>query len=489
MKTKNLNFRRMTDERNGKLNQSEEAAALSTWLVVNHLHQSPMKILGNHLLPVFIFLIVQAGLLSSWQQLSFLLSECGDNTDRSSGAPTLQSPHSLPRRTNSPSRNSSSSIDRTVYTKDGEEQFLNGVVIRAFPSWPENLPLPCGRAHPKMWWHPLQTRAPAKKGYLFVKEMKTGSSTVAGIVLRIARNVAKRENKNFTCLSRFDHSAARDMGYYERDTEKSFLFTVIRNPQTRLASQFFHFFVSRRKMEPNDKNFQGSFKEMPYMQDYYLRDLALIPSGEKEKNTFIHRYSPSRIGRVDPEALKTLRLGLANGIMRGYDFIGITERMDESLVVMMMLLRLKISDILYIKAKSSGGFDDGAFNNTCTYIVPAFTSPGMKSYFQSDHYGHRSLGDWILYRAANKSLDMTIDQLGPSKVEEHLKQFRAAQKVANEKCASGIRYPCSASGVRQPYRTHFSEHTDCLWLDSACGYKCLDALEPEIESMLEQGEY
>lgn len=448
-----------------------------------------MKLLGNNVLPVFVFLIVQAGLLSSWQQLSFLLGECGGDTVQNDGAPALQSLHSLTRQTSLPLRNSSSIIERAVYTIDGGEEFLNGVVIRAFPSWPEDLPLPCGHAHPKMWWHPLETRAPAKKGYLFVKEMKTGSSTVSGIALRIARNVAKRENKNFTCLSRFDHTPAKDMGYYERNKEKSFLFTVIRNPQTRLASQFFHFFVSRQKMEPNDKNFLSFFKEMPYMQDYYLRDLALVPAGDDKKKKFIHRYSPTRIEQVDPGALETLRLGLANGIMRGYDFIGITERMDESLVVMMMLLRLKVTDILYIKAKSSGGFDDGAFNNTCTFIVPAFTSPGMKSYFQSDHYGQRSKGDWILYRAANKSLDMTIDQLGPAKVEEHLRQFRAAQKVANEKCASGIRYPCSASGVRQPYRTHYSEHTDCLWLDSACGYKCLDALEPEIDAMIEQGAY
>jgi len=452
-----------------------------------------MNLLGNNLVVLFFFLIIQVGFLSSWQHISGLLSACGgeikafDDTD---APPAPRSEQSQPRQSSLPLSNSSFVLNAEVYTTKGGEQFLNGAVIRAFREWPEHLPLPCPPSNPMRWWHPTETRAPSKKGLLFVKEMKTGSSTVSGIVLRIARNVAKRtNNKNFMCLSRFDHSAARDMGYHERDPRESFLFTVIRNPQKRLTSQFFHFFVSRQKMEPNDNNFQAFFRKMPYMQDYYLRDLSLIPAEQKVRRKFIHRYSPYNLAQEDPENLKNLRLGLANGIMRGYDFIGITERMDESLVVMMMLLRLKISDMLYIKAKSSGGFDDGAFNNTCTYIVPSFLSPGMKSYFKSDHYAERSLGDWILYRAANKSLDMTIDQLGPAKVEERLKQFRAAQKVASDKCSLGIRYPCSVGGVRQPYRTHFSEHTDCLWLDSACGYECLDSLEPEIEEMIEQGRY
>jgi hypothetical protein len=68
---------------------------------------------------------------------------------------------------------------------------------------------------------------------------------------------------------------------------------------------------------------------------------------------------------------------VANEIMRQYDFIAVTERMDESLVAMSMLLHLPLADILYLKAKSSGGFDDGG-HGFCVVIQKSFVSDGMK---------------------------------------------------------------------------------------------------------------
>jgi hypothetical protein len=42
--------------------------------------------------------------------------------------------------------------------------------------------------------------------------------------------------------------------------------------------------------------------------------------------------------------------------MEDYDFIGMVERMDESLVIMKMLLQLDMNDILYLSAKHGGGY-------------------------------------------------------------------------------------------------------------------------------------
>ncbi len=91
----------------------------------------------------------------------------------------------------------------------------------------------------------------------------------------------------------------------------------------------------------------------------------------------------------------------------------------------------------------------------------------------------------MLYRAAEKSLDMTIDRLGRRQFNRRLLQFQAAQQLVNAKCAQGLRYPCSASGVRASYLKHSDPATDCLWLDSGCGYECIDGMEEEIESMIE----
>ena len=46
-------------------------------------------------------------------------------------------------------------------------------------------------------------------------------------------------------------------------------------------------------------------------------------------------------------------------ILDNYDFIGVTDRFDESLVVLQLLLGLETSDILYLSSKKSGNYDDG----------------------------------------------------------------------------------------------------------------------------------
>ena len=62
-------------------------------------------------------------------------------------------------------------------------------------------------------------------------------------------------------------------------------------------------------------------------------------------------------------------------ILEEYDFIGISEWLHESLVVLEMILNLTISDILYAKsAKVAGGFDDGMYANTCFFIQPIVMS-------------------------------------------------------------------------------------------------------------------
>mmetsp|Transcript_20744 Transcript_20744/g.31400 ORF Transcript_20744/g.31400 Transcript_20744/m.31400 type:complete len:434 (+) Transcript_20744:112-1413(+) len=420
----------------------------------------------------FVLLLTQIGLLTVLRHSSVIFESCKTTTD-TFDRPTFNNKS----RNNMFIKKKFRNLTQEIFDSESDAH-LDGVILRAFPRWPDNISIPCSQVESKKWWSPKVMRSPTKRGYLFVKEMKTGSSTVGGVVLRIARNVARRMGNKDMCNVRIDHTNARALNYADRIRNESFLFTMIRNPEKRVTSQFFHFLVSRKKQEPSDVNFQSFLNNSKYLFDYYLRDLALVPSKSSTIKNKIHFYEPQKI---TSESLKTLRLGLANNIMHGYDFIGITERMDESLVAMKMILRLKISDILYVKAKSSGSFDDGAFNHTCAYIVPSFVSPGMKAFFQSPFYLHQTQGDWMLYRAANKSLDLTIDQLGRPVFEKELKIFVQAQKLVKARCEKNIRWPCSSGGVRAPYRAHVSNATDCLWLDSGCGAECLDTLESEID--------
>lgn len=232
------------------------------------------------------------------------------------------------------------------------------------------------------------------------------------------------------------------------------------NPLSLSLSSFVkHFEVSRAKKEPHDRNFM-KYISTPLFNNYYIRDLGFTPAP-------IKKDADPGISTTDQKAV----MDRAKSILQGYDFVGITERMDESLVVFQMLLGLDTVDILYLKAKGHGRFDDGGYNQTCVYVQPAYVSPGMKAYFDSDKWKSRISGDTALYQAANASLDRTIEEvLGRDDFEVELYKYRKARELAQEKCQDTVVWPCDAGG-KMNKRT-----PGCLWHDSACGFMCLDSV-------------
>jgi Galactose-3-O-sulfotransferase len=337
-----------------------------------------------------------------------------------------------------------------------------GIVARPFSSWPIDAPLPCYRAHDQ-WMDMSVQFSPARKGLFYLKPYKTGSSTTSGVHLRMARNIAQRRTgaSSFDiCDIRFDHGPDPTPGYTlfrDRLPEQSFLWTVLRDPTQRAVSHFFHFMVSRKKLEPTDRNFKSFLRDKAFpIQDYYFHALYT----KEVYNRNLHKPT-----------------SVANHILRTYNFIGITERMDESFVALMMLLRLKIADILYISAKTKGGYDDAGNKQpqACTYIWPSFVSPGMKEFFDSKEWREIVRHDRLLYEAVNRSLDLTIDQLGREKFGEQLRIFQEAQKISKERCLPNTTFPCDASGI-----FHRENTTDCLWKDSGCGTTCLDQIATEL---------
>ena len=411
-----------------------------------------------------LFFLFQGALFWTWRANSDIASTlCKRGFERQG----FESPRVIPSK--GTVKSEPMPFNRTRIDVEVDALHLGSIRPRIWDTWPLHRKLPCPPVE-KRWWHHIVQRAPTKRGLLFVKEMKTGSSSVGGIVIRIARNLPKRYGYDFDqCSTRFDHCPARTMKYKQRIRPESFLFTFVREPSTRFISQFFHFMVSRQKFEPSDYNIQAYFVKNPYLHDYYLNDLSLSS------------YLPKNLSSYEKLAY---RLRAANAIVHDYDFIGVTERMDESLVVLQLLLHLPTSDIMHLNAKSNGGFDDGAFNSTCVYIVPSYTSPNMKTWLEnSSVWKDKIRGDEMLYNAAYQSLDLTIDSLGRKLFEEKLQKFRRAQKLAQEKCSFNLTLPCSPEGVRAKVLDVNKFVSDCLWLDSGCGYKCLDEISDEVDNM------
>jgi len=333
---------------------------------------------------------------------------------------------------------------------------FSGIVAQAFEPWPYELP--CFEPQ-ENWLTPKvqRNKTGAEMGFHFMKPQKTGSSTTSGINLRIARNVAQRLNKSYEfCRARFDHGPsgfpAADL-FANRDPERSFLWSVIREPTKRIISQFFHFEVSRGKKEPSDENFRNFILNSTssfYFRDYYYKTL----------------YTQSHFDRKKEDPIQ-----IGNEILSEYDFLGITERMDESAVVLMMLLNLKLSDVLYLSSKSSGGFDD-----LCKYVWPSFVTPAMQEFFESDVWQDRVQYDSAIYQAVNASLDLTIDKLGRKTFETLLAKFKHARAEVQNRCLPITVFPCDFSSGRQ----HMRHKTDCVWNDSGCGMECLDVIAAEL---------
>jgi hypothetical protein len=109
--------------------------------------------------------------------------------------------------------------------------------------WEEH-PFPC---HPGE--NDLHNNQPTRTGFLYTKPLKSASSTLAGIAIQAARNVARRQNNTNAppCLVRWDHAtpSAKKMQYDKRDESASYLWTFVREPTKRAISQYFFDEVSR----------------------------------------------------------------------------------------------------------------------------------------------------------------------------------------------------------------------------------------------------
>jgi hypothetical protein len=347
--------------------------------------------------------------------------------------------------------------------------------FRIWPKWEREFP--CFPS--ELYWKTIKVqRSPADTGILFQREMKTGSSTVAGIILRMAHRYSPNvgdDSVSKPCRLRIDHSSAQIMNYSHRKRSQSFLLSLLRDPTQRAVSHYFHFQVSEDKEDPTDNNFQNFFRSKTQRwSNYYIKDLGMddyqFDDEEFLKESYIHSKS---ISSKNDKIVKK--------ILEAYDFIAITERLDESLVVLKHLLNLEMEDILYMSAKKHGSFTAGAPGGRCIYIIPSFRTEGMNNFFQSRYWQNYIHLDQRLYDAVVESLDRTIDYLGRELIQQDLQLFLRARKSAQELCESHTIYRCDSKGAFVG-----AVNSTCYLWDIGCGYACLNDLtiEPSGEVSL-----
>jgi len=283
---------------------------------------------------------------------------------------------------------------------------------------------PCSEQQLKQEWVPVGRDCLALN-LIYIKVGKTGSSTTAGIMRRIAsrhglfgvtEELDPEHPVNFEPAVAPNHGSAacKVTLNWHGFTKPAILITQIRDPAARALSDFY-FFESRGSLAKPDE---------------VIADLQNNIRGSLE--------------------LDYIRLDDASGVSQtiaNYSFIMITERLPESLVVLKHLLRLEFCDLLFVSSKVSK-------DPTGLSEQP----PEVSSYLASPEFSKRYEPDLLLYAAANRSLDLWIDRIGRKEFQEDLAAFSSLLEQVESQCS------------------HERGKGECYWVDNGCGYQCIDSL-------------
>jgi hypothetical protein len=312
-------------------------------------------------------------------------------------------------------------------------------------------------------------------GLLYIKSSKASSSTLEGVALSIAHNVARRQFHNSSrsnnssndphhyphVCTHYNRHEFADNRHHARRAMPSLLWSFVRDPSQRDLSHYFHFEVGRNGKETTDKKIINSIEyEIKGRQVRTLvRSRGKAPMWPKHE---LHK-DPDEVMRI-----------IQHSIIDWYDFLGVVERMDESLACLTLLWKLPATDVIVLSAKRSGGYDDagggGDNNKTCVKIPNKFITPAVQEYLNTKHILFNA--DILLYHAVNRSLDLTIKSLGHARVAERVQEIRYLQHLAEEHCRKEAYFPCSETGELQLELAA----NNCHVQDAACGYECVDKL-------------
>jgi hypothetical protein len=331
-------------------------------------------------------------------------------------------------------------------------QKQGGLLARAFPDRPKvSWCIPASRPEENTF------RDGKWQGLLLVKVPKAASSTAAGLTLRIANQTG--------CAVQFEHREGIE--YSERHAE-SFLLGTVRRPAARAFSMAYFFIIAPLNITPTDPNIIRSINtrrggKTKGKGGYMFKYMSLRPILPHSV------WKPSEPTKVQNE---TLVMDYVQDIVNRYDFLMVVERMDESLTALALVAGLDLGDVLSTSAKVSGEYKlarSGKNEGRCSKQAKGRVSKGMEKYFETKAWLAMNYADYVLYEAANRSLDLTIEQIGRDRFDRALAELRRLKAKATQVCGDHVGLGCTGDGVALPENT-------CYVRDFGCGHKCVDAM-------------
>jgi hypothetical protein len=138
---------------------------------------------------------------------------------------------------------------------------------------------------------------------------------------------------------------------------------------------------------------------------------------------------------------ETLLIDYVQDTVNSYDFITVVERMDESLTALALMTGLDLGDVLSTSAKVSGEYKltrSGKNEGQCSKSIKGKMSKGVKEYFGTKAWLAMNYADYVLYEAANRSLDLTIERIGRDRFDRALADFRRLEAKALQVCGDHL---------------------------------------------------
>lgn len=273
---------------------------------------------------------------------------------------------------------------------------------------------------------------------IFLKIPKTGSSTMSGVARRIASHHGLSGYEDSSWITRepgvwANHANFRHVYRGMQQTLKlpAFVFTNVREPAARCLSNFYHVEVS----------------------------INGVPDSAESKIKFLN--SSQCISFQYNYMRREQRKMSVKDVLASYDFVGVLEQAEESMVVLADILNVSLTDVLFISAKLSDQQSTWTTkpgekqNHTAVPHRPLAQEPAAVREYVTNEFRKMNPLDYDLYDTVRSRLNQQM--LTHKFLQERVIVYKDMHREVKERCANTP-----------------DTKRDCYWNDNGCGIACID---------------
>jgi hypothetical protein len=210
--------------------------------------------------------------------------------------------------------------------------------------------------------------------------------------------------------------------------------------------------------------------EMPYLIWSIIRDpskraLSIVYWGATLRGnaTLTTKYKLKQLELIKNQQFEYLQPEKSSTLdetIKFYNFLGLTDRYDESLVALAMTMKVPLTDVLYVTAKNTSAGARNIQGNT-PIVQPPLEEEDQEvlDYLEGDFKKNNEI-DYELFERINKTLDSLI---AANKLEDAIAEFTTT--------LSGVQKICTPDYADAAY---MGDLTNCYSRDQGCAYECID---------------